>query len=472
MSRQLAYAVVDQGSSSTKCALTDSDGNILDEVSAETPQAIRDGRREVDAEGVANSVEALLARILSSGSASAIGLTCQRSTCLIWDRESGTALTPALSWQDTSQTERTAALSSHAEDVAERTGLRLSPYYAAPKLAALLEEFPDGEARAAQGELVAGTLDAFLMHRLTGAPATEPGHAGRTLLYNLSQGSWDSELCQLFGLPMAAMPTLHPSAGFWGTYQGIPVSAGAGDQQAALIGHGGWRPGTVAAHFGTGAFVLASVGPRVRRADGLLSAVLASTANGRHFQLEGTINSAGSAVVWACELTGQPITAWVDRELVPEELPWAVPALAGLGAPWWKPEARGLLHGLGTATRGEDLVGGMLFGIAMRVVDNLEALAASGTPIEVLRVSGKLTRVRGMIGLIADASMTPVEVSEIEETGLVGISRLAAAGLAGNAAALDFTPPVIRRHEPRWSAERVRSIRRRWRELVSSSFSN
>lgn len=470
MSQELNYVVIDQGSSSTKCALVDTAGRIFNEVSEKTPQRVRDGRREVDAEGVAGGIEELLARLLHSGPVGAIGLTCQRSTCLIWDRQSGTALTPALSWQDTSQVERTQSLASHANEVAERTGLRLSPYYAASKLGALLEELPDGQARAAQGELVAGTLDAFLMHRLTGAPFTEPGHAGRTLLYNLNQGSWDSELCQLFGVPIAALPTLRPSAGFWGKYQGVLVCAGAGDQQAALIGHGGWMPGTVAVHFGTGAFVLASVGQRVERAEGLLSAVLASTTSGRRFQLEGSVNSAGSAVDWVCELTGQRIETWIDRDLVPEELPWAVPALAGLGAPWWKPKARGMFRGLGTATRGEDLVGGVLFGIAMRVVDNLEAMADSGTKPEVVRLSGKLTRIHGLVGLIADAAKVPVEVSQHEETGLVGISRLAAAGLSGSESPLDFAPPTSRRREPRWSANRVASIRERWRTLIATSF--
>lgn len=470
MSQLLNYAVIDQGSTSTKCALSDTSGRIFNEVSEPTPRRVVDGRIEVDAEGVADSVESLLARVMGAEAVGGIGLTCQRSTCLIWDRDSVTALTPALSWQDTSQVERARALRAHAKDVAARTGLRLSPYYSALKLAALLDELPDGPARAAQGELVAGTLDAFLMHRLTGTPATEPGHAGRTLLYNLNQGSWDSDLCRLFGVPMTALPALHASAGYWGKYQGIPVCAGAGDQQAALIGHGGWSPGTVAVHFGTGAFVLASVGQRVQRAEGLLSAVLASTESGRRFQLEGTINSAGSAVDWACELTGQRLAAWLDRDLVPEELPWVVPAFAGLGAPWWNPKARGLIRGLSTATRGQDLVGGVLFGLAMRVVDNLEAMRSAGTPLEVVRVSGKLTRLQGLVGLIADAAKVPVEVSEHEETGLVGISRLAAAGLSGEAKALDLAPPIRRRRDPRWSADRVSQVRERWRRLIETSF--
>ena len=470
MSQQLNYAVVDQGSTATKCALCDTAGRIFSEASAPTTPRVRDGRTELDAESLADTVEDLLGRILHSSSVGAIGLTCQRSTCLIWDRESGAALTPALSWQDTSQVDRARSLESQADDVADRTGLRLSPYYAAVKLSALLEELPDGRERAARGELVAGTLDAFLMHRLTGSPATEPGHAGRTLLYNLSQGSWDSHLCEIFGVPTAALPTLHTSAGYWGKHHGIPVCAGAGDQQAALIGHGGWTPGTVAVHFGTGAFVLASVGPRVQRAEGLLSAVLASSASGRRFQLEGSVNSAGSAVDWACELTGQRIVDWVDRDLVPEELPWVVPALAGLGAPWWKPQARGMIRGLSLGTRGEDIVGGVLFGIAMRVVDNLEAMAEAGTHPDVVRVSGKLTRLQGLVGLIADAAKVPVEVSLHEETGLIGISRLAAAGLSGSEAPLDIAPPTSQRREPRWSSRRVESVRQRWREWIAAPF--
>ncbi|MCZ6506768.1 MAG: FGGY family carbohydrate kinase [Acidobacteria bacterium] len=469
MSQQLHYAVVDQGSTQTKCALCDASGRTFVEFSEKTSRRDRDGRIEVDAEAVGASVERLLEKVIAGASVAAIALTCQRSTCLLWDRASGRALTPALSWQDTSQTARAEALAAHADDVAARSGLRLSPHYAATKLAALLDETPDGRERAAQGEIVAGTLDAFLMHRLTGTPATEPGHAGRSLLYNLDQGSWDSELCRLFDVPPGALPTLRTSAGYWGEYRGIPVRAGAGDQQAALIGHGGWREGTVAVHFGTGAFVLAATGSRIRRHDGLLSAVTASTPHGRRFQLEGTVNSAGSAADWVCGLTGESLADWVDRDIVPEEVPWVVPAFAGLGAPWWQPRARGLIHGIGTGTRGSDLLGGVLFGIAMRVVDNLEAMAKSGTRPEVVRVSGKLTRLHGLIGLISDAAKVSVEVTRNEETGLLGICRLAAASLSGDLTLLELAPPVITRRDPQWSADRVASVRQRWSSLIALS---
>jgi glycerol kinase len=427
---------------------------------------VRDGRYELEAEAIAETVEQQLGTMLGNRSVAGIGIACQRSTCLVWDRHSGRALTPALSWQDTSQARRTEALRPHAAEVAHRTGLRLSPHYAATKLATLLDEMPDGRDRAARGELVAGTLDAYLMQRLTGTAATEPGHAGRTLLYNLSQGSWDSRLCELFDIPQGALPTLRTSAGYWGKYRGVPVCAAAGDQQAALVGHGGWQEGTVAVHFGTGAFVLAATGQRVQRHDGLLSAVMASTPAGRRFQLEGSVNSAGSAIDWACKLTGEGLSGWLDRDLVPGELPWVVPAFTGLGAPWWNPRARATIHGLSTASSRADLVGGVLVGIAMRVVDNLEAMVAAGTRPTVVRVSGKLTRLRGLVGLIADAARLPVEVSSTEETGLHGVCRLAAAALAGDEALLGATPPVRERREPQWSADRVESVRTRWRALV------
>jgi glycerol kinase len=456
MSGALNYAVVDQGSSSTKAALCDTSGRIFFEDSEATPRNAQASRIEIDADALGASVERLLGHVIASGPVGAIGLTCQRSTCLVWHRETGRAVTPALSWQDTSQTRRTEALARHANDVARRTGLRLSPHYAATKLAQLLAEIPDGRARAAQGELVTGTLDAFLMQRLTGSPATEPGHAGRTLLYNPSQGGWDPELCKLFGIPQGALPSLRNSAGYWGKYRGIPVCAGAGDQQAALIGHGGWKQGTVAVHFGTGAFVLVSTGLRAQRHDGLLSSVLASTQTGRRFQLEGSVNSAGSAVDWACSLTGEKLAHWADRELVPEELPWVVPSFAGLGAPWWQPRARGLIHGLSVNTRGADIVGGVLLGIAMRVVDNLEAMAEAGARPAVLRLSGKLTRLRGLVDLISDAARLPVEVSRHEETGLLGICRLAAAVQTGS-------------RDPQWSRDRVGAVRAAWRDLVQRS---
>ncbi len=469
MSELLSYAVVDQGSTATKAALCDLSGRIYRHAEEPTPTKRVDGRIEIDAEAVADSVERLLTPLVHDDPVGAIGLTCQRSTCLVWDRDSGHAMTPALSWQDTSQVEAIERLAPHAADVARLTGLRLSPHYAASKLAALLGEIPDGARRAAAGELVAGTLDAFLLQRLTGEPATEPGHAGRTLLYNLDRGSWDPHLCDLFGVPSQALPLLRPSAGEWGSFQGVPVCAVAGDQQAALVGHGGWREGVVAVHFGTGAFVLASTGVRVRRHERLLSAAVASTVGGRRFQIEGSINSAGSAVDWARRFGNQRLDDWAARELVPEKLPWVIPSFAGLGAPWWRPRQRASIHGLDLTTGGAEILGGVLAGLAMRVVDNLEAIVDAGQLPETVRVSGKLTRLHGLVELIANLAGVPVEVAANEELGLTGICRLAAAGLGGGEEGLGRAPAAGWVCEPTWGDERRKALRNRWHELVGRS---
>ncbi len=459
------FAVVDQGSSRTKGAVVDLAGGRHDEISLPVASRVAGPRIEHDPGAIADGVEDVLGRLLEGRRIDAIGLTCQRSTCLLWDRETGAPLSAALSWRDVSQGERVEALAGRAEDVARRTGLRLSPHYAAPKLAHLLESLPDGRRRAEAGEIVAGTLDAFLLRRLAGVDATEPGHAGRSLLYDLDAGDWDPGLCDLFGVPRAALPSLSPSAAPRGEHRGVPVTAVAGDQQAALVGHGGWERGVTAVHFGTGAFVLASTGETARRHPGLLSAVVASTAAVRRFQLEGSVNSAGAAVDWACERTGTPIESLADRELDPERLPLVFPAFAGAAAPWWRHDARAVVAGLTLETSTEELVGGVVAGVAMRVVDCLEALAEAEVPTATLRTSGKLTRLAGLVGLLADAGGVPVEVSGDEETGLAGIARLAATGL-GVIPDPGGPPPIARRRDPAWPRERARAARERWREFV------
>lgn len=461
-SSEAPIAAVDQGSTGTKAALIDAGGRRLAETSRAVERIASGASIEHDAEALAAGVEACLEEILAAGRPAGIGLTCQRSTCLVWERASGRALTRALSWQDVSQTGRVEALAAHADEVARRTGLHLSPHYAAPKLARLLEELPDGRRRAAAGELVAGTLDAFLAQRLTGEATTEPGHAGRSLLYNLDSGDWDPELCDLFGVPRQALPRLLTSAEPRGEWRGLPLAAAAGDQQAALLGHGGWRGGVVAAHFGTGAFVLASCGDRPLRRQGLLAAVLASTPAGRHFQLEGSVNSAGSAVDWACRLTGERITAWGERQLDPRRLPRVVPSFAGLGAPWWRPQAAAEIDGLRHQHDGAALLDGVLAGVGQRVLDCVEAIADAGVAVETLRVSGKLTRLRGLVALLADLGQLPVEVAAEEETGLTGIARLARTALTGDPTALELAAESHRTFEPVWGSTEAREVRRAW----------
>jgi glycerol kinase len=465
--RAPTLAVVDLGSTFAKGALFTADGRLLDAESLSVPRQVDGNSVTYDAEELARVMESLLRRLLAAGPVDAIGLTCQRSTCLLWDRLSSRALTPALSWQDATATDMVQKLGEHAQQVVNRTGLQLSPYYAAPKLRRLLDSHPAFRPRAEAGELLAGTLDAFLVHRLTGRPSTEPGHAGRTLLYNLEADTWDPTLCELFGIPLQVLPDLQESLAHRGAWQGLPVTAVTGDQQAALLAHGGGDEGVMAAHFGTGAFVLTGTGCCLRRHRGLLSAVLVSTPDGRRFQLEGSVNSAGSAMDWISGVTGLGPGQWGRPPLDPESLPRVLPALSGLAAPWWRPEVRTVVEQVGGRTSPLQLANGVLVGVAMRVVDCVEALIEAGAPADRMRLSGKLTRSRGLVNLLADLAQLRVEVSKQEEPGLAGLARLAAAGLEPDLVSLGGGIPIAYSRGPQWTPERAASARSDWKAFVN-----
>ena len=464
----MLIGAIDQGSTSTKGAVFDERGAVVASALVPVARLVEEARVEHDPLALLGSVEEVLAQLEREAPFAALALTGQRSTCLVWERESGRPLTPAVSWQDRRQVDDEAQFREDAAQIARRTGLRLSPHYAALKLRALLGGLPAGRRRADRGEIVAGTLDAFLVQRLTGRASTEPGHAGRTLLYDLEGDRWDPWLCDRFGVPLAALPELLPSAGARGEWRGVPLLALAGDQQAALLGLGGWEAGVLAAHFGTGAFVLGSTGTRLERVPGLLSAVVAQIAEERRFQLEGSVNSAGSAVDWACALTGTTLESYADPDLDPERLPWIFPAFAGAAAPWWRPEVGAAASGLQMSTSAADLAAGVLAGVAQRVLDCVEAMTGAGLDGEALRVSGRLTRRRGLVGLLADLGQRPVEVAGEEESGVRGAARLARSVLTGERRSLAEPPRVAFRREPVWAPERAQRVRARWRCFVET----
>lgn len=455
----MRVAVVDQGSSSTKGALVADGGEILDR--AEIPISVRrDGLRvEHDPEEIGDSVERVLSRFADRGGIDAVGLACQRSTCLLWDRETGDPITPALSWRDRRTADELGSWPEEARrQVARRTGLRLSSHYAGSKLAWLLDRTTGARRRAESGELTAGTLDAHLVRRLTGTDGTEPGQAGRTLLYDLEEDRWSRWLADRFRIPPGSLPELGPSRRAWGRWRGIPFRVVLGDQQAALVGHGDdVEEGTVVVHFGTGAFVLAATGSRRIRHEDLLTSVIWSDEQERLFQLEGSVNSAGSAVAWISDLVGLDLEAWNPRRFAIEDLPLCVPALSGLGSPWWSAGTRGLLSGLEEGTTAEDLVSGVVAGVVLRVIDNLEEMEDAGIPIGRIRVSGRLSRLPALTRFLADASGHRVERVRERESGLVGLARL-----------LGVVDPatVERRVEPSWPPARRRRIRETWKGLV------
>lgn len=522
----MLIAAVDQGSSSTKGALLDENGAVR--ARAEVAVGVRREGSSVthDPEELFDSVRRVLLELGAAARPArpdAVALACQRSTCLLWERDSARPWTPALSWQDLSGRERAEALEAYAPEIARRTGLRVSPYYAGSKLGLLLERDPDARRRAERGEVVAGTLDAFLVHRLTGAPSTEPGHAGRTLLYDLDEDRWDDALCQSFGVPRAALAEILPSAGARGALSGepwrgtpldgVPLVALLGDQQAALVGNqshelnagretaepqlglprgadsNGGRGAAIhservaVVHFGTGAFALVETGAAPLRHNGLLAAVAwsrrdaATGSHARRFQLEGSVNSAGSAVDWALRLRGPGAAADPATELArigaadldPERLPDFLPGFVGVGAPWWLPHAGATFGSLALTHDADDLLRAVLAGVAQRVVDCLQAFVAAGVAPSVVRASGRLASLPALAGLVADLSGLPVEVIAEEEAGLRGAARLGALALGAEPSTLAAPPPIRARREPRWPDSRRVRVRARWRAFVDAA---
>ncbi|HYE42029.1 MAG TPA: glycerol kinase GlpK, partial [Caulobacteraceae bacterium] len=337
----------------------------------------------------------------------AIGITNQRETTVLWERDTGLPLHRAVVWQDRRTAAVTDAIRARGleEAIQGRTGLVLDPYFSATKIAWLLDAVPDARFRAERGELCAGTIDAFLIHRLTGGAsfATDVTNASRTSLLDLYDKDWDDGLIELFGATRAVLPDIRPSAGHFGSTaetlfgKAIEITGVAGDQQAALVGHAALHPGDVKVTYGTGAFLVINVGDKPRTSENKLLATIAyQTAEGRAFALEGSIFSAGSTVQWLRDGLGL-IEESRQSEALALSLPdnggvYLVPGFTGLGAPWWNADARGAIVGLTRDTSRAHLVRAGLEALAYQTADLLEALAADGAPKpSMLKVDGGVT---------------------------------------------------------------------------------
>ncbi len=405
-----AWLGIDQGTTATKACLLDRRGRIRRLVTV--PVTIRhpaSGRAEQDGDEIFRSVGASLRRLLRGidpATVAAAGLACQRSSFLIWEPESGRPLTPVLSWQDRRGEDLCHSLRRHEGWIRRRTGLRLSPHYAASKIRWLLDHAPSLRRRAERGEVRGGTLDAYLLHRLTGGDSwsTDPTHAARTLLMDLRRQEWDPALLDLFRVPRPILPPIRPSAFPAGEIRlpgiSLRIAATAGDQQAALIGLGCRKPREAAANYGTGAFVVLGTGSRPARVKGLLTSVAWSSERTTRYLLEGTVNAAGSALDWIRRNLGSaPSVSAPGIDL--RRIPVVVPSFSGLGAPYWLSGARGAIVDLELATTPEDLAAGAMAGIALRVGEILETMAANGFRPRRLVAGGGMARQPGFLPLQA-----------------------------------------------------------------------
>ena len=439
---------IDQGTTGTTALLLDAAVRVVAQFNVEFPNHYPSpGLVEHDTDEIWASVQAAVRGALRQAgpvTLRAIGITNQRETCLFWDRATGQPIHRALVWQDRRTADTCRRLKEEGREpwVRARTGLVLDPYFSATKAAWLLDHVPGARAAAEAGTLAFGTIDAWLAFRLCGAHATDASNASRTLLFNLHTGDWDPELCSLFGVPMASLPRICDNAEVLGSTvgldflpDGIPVAGMAGDQQSALFGQACFTPGMAKCTFGTGAFVLLNTGGAIVSSEaGLLSTVAWRLRGQTTYALEGSAFIAGAAVQWLRDGLGLISTA-AEVEALAASVPDSggvifVPALTGLGAPYWRPDARGAIFGLTRGTTKAHLARAALEGVAFQIADILAVMSAeSGRPLARLQVDGGAARNDLLMQTQADLlGVTCVRPTVLETTAL-GAAFLAGLGV-------------------------------------------
>lgn len=448
MSLQPRIGALDLGTTGVRFVIFSAEGVELASAYQEIPLSyplpgwVEQDPEEMIQAALAVIQEALQRAGLEAKDLAGFGVANQRETVIAWERTTGRPLAPAIVWQDRRTAARCEQLrhSAWADVLRQKTGLLPDPYFSATKIEWMIHQVPGLAAQLRKGEVVFGTVDSWLLARLTGLAATDPTNASRTMLYNLHQRCWDPELCELFGAPVEALPEVRPSLSSFATTRkdllGAEVTAAGvlGDQQAALFGQTGFEAGQVKVTWGTGAFLLLNTGRRpAPPPHGLLSTLAYTDSEEAYYALEGSVFVAGAAVQWLRDSLGiirsAQETQWLAQSLPSNEGVYFVPALAGLGAPHWDPYARGLLIGLTRGTGPAHLVRAALEAIAYQTHDLLRVMEeAIGTKIQELRVDGGAARNDFLCQFQADILGIPVIRPKILETTAFGAAF--AAGLA------------------------------------------
>jgi len=484
---------LDQGTTSTRAIVFDARLTPIAMAQQEFPQLFpAPGWVEHDPEDIWNTSvatvrEAMAKAGLAAKDVAGIGITNQRETALLWDRASGKPIHNAIVWQDRRTADRCAALRQDGQEasVTGKTGLLLDPYFSATKIAWMLEHVDGARAAAEGGRLVFGTVDTFLLWRLTGGRAhmTDATNAARTLLLDIHTGAWDDALAALFGVPAALLPQVRDCAGDFGTTEPalfggpIRILGVAGDQQAATIGQGCFRPGMIKSTYGTGCFALLNTGEQAVRSNNRLLSTIAYQLEGkRTYALEAAIFIAGAAVQWLRDglklIAAAPETAALAAAADPAEQVYLVPAFVGLGAPYWDSDARGALYGLTRKSGRAEFARAALEAVGYQTRDLIEAMRAdwpeAGSAETVLRVDGGMTESEWVMQFLADILAAPVDRPVVMETTALGAAYLAgrAGGIYPDLAGFADMWALDRRFMPRMnSATRERKFAG-WRDAV------
>ena len=495
---------IDQGTTSSRAIVFDADQRIVGVGQEEFTQHFpHPGWVEHDAneiwETVRRTIDTALGRArIAARDIAAIGITNQRETVVVWDRATGEPIHHAIVWQDRRTADTTRALkeAGHEAMVTERTGLLLDPYFSGSKIGWLLDHVEGARARAEAGELAFGTIDSWLIHRLTGGArhVTDATNACRTLLFDIERQDWDDGLCDLFGVPRAMLPEVLDCAADFGTGsldgQEIPILGVAGDQHAAVIGNACFEPGMVKSTYGTGCFAVLNTGPeRVPSTKRMLSTLCYRLDGEVTYGLEGSIFVAGAAVQWLRDELQIVDRAGQSGELAeaadPEQPVYLVPAFTGLGAPYWDAEARGAMYGLTRGTGRAEIARAALESVCYQTRDLVEAMRADyegsgggGSDNQgdggedaggnVLRVDGGMVASDWTMQALADQLGAPVDRPVVMETTALGAAWLAGhrAGIWPDRAGFAERWRVERRFEPRMGEEERARRYAGWRDAV------
>jgi len=476
---------IDQGTTNTKALLVAPDGSVrLTRARQMQIDYPRSGWAEQSASDIWESVAALIAELAAAADPAdivAIAISNQRETIVLWDAETGKPLGPAVLWQCRRSADRCAALraAGHAKDIVARSGLAIDPLFPAAKIAWLLDETPGARARAVAGELRCGTIDSWLLWNLTGGGlhATDHGNASRTQLFNLETLDWDAELARLFDVPLSLLPAVMPSDSRFGVVapgltalrEGTPIHAVMGDSHAALFEHCADGVARMKVTIGTGSSLMAPTEARLVSGHDLSSTIAWSRGDAVQHALEGNILVSGHAAAFTTTMLGLEDEQALTRlaESVPDSGGVVfVPALAGLGAPHWCAEARGVISGLSLATTPAHIARATLEAIALQIADVVAALDADlGARLPELSVDGGAARNAFLMQLLADLSNRSIVSPAIPEASALGVARMAreALGIAQPGA-----KATAQRFEPALSDEARTQLVTRWHEAVAT----
>ena len=484
---------IDQGTTSSRAIIFDRDLKPLNTAQAEFTQHFpQSGWVEHDPEDLWSTTidmcqQAITAQKISAGDIAAIGITNQRETTLVWDKHTGEAIYPAIVWQDrrTADYCRDLKAAGHEEMVSGKTGLLLDPYFSATKLNWILTNVDGAMARAKAGDLLFGTVDSYIIWRLTGRAAhvTDATNAARTMLYNIADGCWDQDLLDLFEIPAHMLPEVKDSSGHFGTthddlFDGaaIPILGVAGDQQAATVGQACFQPGMIKSTYGTGCFALMNTGDNIVYSSNRLLTTIAYQLDGKPtYALEGSIFIAGAVVQWLRDglkiISSAPETQALAESASDTEQVYLVPAFTGLGAPYWNADCRGAMFGLTRNTGPAEIAKAALESVAYQTRDLTEAMSADwdNAGDTVLRIDGGMVANNWAMQMLSNQLGAPVDRPVVTETTALGAAYLAglAAGICAPPETFADSWQLEKRFEPTVERDQSDKLYAGWKQAVA-----